>query len=72
MRRDVVLWSLTATNLVLPCGIGLSQGLPAAAQSGAGTVRGGAFELVDAQGRVRASLSVQPEGGARARPCCSG
>lgn len=63
MRRDVVLGALTAVNLLLLFGIGLSQVLPAAAQSGAGTVRGSAFELVDAQGRVRASLSIQPAGG---------
>lgn len=61
MRREVVLGVLTAANLVLLLGIGLTQVLPAIAQGGMGILRGSAFELVDPRGRVRASLSIQPE-----------
>jgi hypothetical protein len=60
MRRESVLGALTALNLALLLGIGLSQILPATAQDGAPVVRGSAFELVDEGGRVRASLSIQP------------
>jgi hypothetical protein len=60
MRREVILGALTATNLVLLLGIGLAQALPVAAQAPVGILRGSAFELVDPQGRVRASLSIQP------------
>jgi hypothetical protein len=61
MRRYEVLGALTALNLVLLLGIGLTQVLPATAGVGAGVLRGSAFELVDLQGRVRASLAIQPE-----------
>ena len=61
MRREVFLGVLTAANLVLLLGIGLTQILPATAQGGMGILRGSAFELVDPRGRVRASLSIQPE-----------
>ena len=61
MKRAAVLGALTAVNLVLLLGIGLMQVFPAIAQRGTGILRGSAFELVDPQGRVRASLSIQPE-----------
>jgi hypothetical protein len=61
MKRAAVLGALTAINLVLLLGIGLMQVFPAIAQGGTGILRGSAFELVDPQGRVRASLSIQPE-----------
>jgi hypothetical protein len=61
MRREAVLGALSALNFVLLLGIGLTQVLPATAEVGTGILRGSAFELVDAQGRVRASLAVQPE-----------
>jgi hypothetical protein len=59
MRRETALGALTALNLLLLLGIGATQILPATAQD-SGVLRGSAFELVDAGGRVRASLSIQP------------
>src|SRR5688572_9614001 len=61
MSREAVLGALTALNLALLLGIGLTQVLPATAGVGTGILRGSAFELVDLQGRVRASLAIQPE-----------
>jgi hypothetical protein len=54
------LYALTAVNLLL-LGAGLAQHLrPAVAQTEPGVLRGRALEIVDAQGRVRASISVLP------------
>ena len=54
------LYALTAVNLLL-LGVGLAQQLrPAAAQTDPGVLRGRALEIVDGQGRVRASISVLP------------
>ena len=54
------LYALTALNLLLlACTLG-HQGLPALAQPDAPILRGRALEIVDAQGRVRASLQVLP------------
>jgi hypothetical protein len=50
---------LTAANLAL-LGYLLSQVQPAGAQSVAPVVRAQALEIVDQQGRLRASLSIQP------------
>jgi hypothetical protein len=55
-----MLGALTALNLMLLLAIGLIATRPATAQGGVEVVRGSAFELVDAAGRVRASLSIQP------------
>ena len=60
MRRDTILATLTALNLVLLAGIGLMQILPARAQDGAGMLRGSGLEIVDREGRVRSSISVLP------------
>ncbi|MCC6984106.1 MAG: hypothetical protein IT535_12600 [Bauldia sp.] len=60
MKREAMLGALTALNLVLLLGIGVTQILPATAQDDFGIVRGSAFELVDEAGRVRASLTIQP------------
>jgi hypothetical protein len=60
MKREMILGVLTLANLGLLVGIGLTQALPAAAQGVSGTLRGTAFELVDSQGRIRASIGIQP------------
>lgn len=59
MKRETVLGGLTAVNLVLFVVAGLSYVFPATAQTG--VLRGSGFELVDSQGRLRASISIQPE-----------
>jgi hypothetical protein len=63
MKRETVLGLLTAANFALLAGIGLMQMLPggAMAQSTAGVLRGTGLEIVDAAGRLRASISIQPE-----------
>lgn len=60
MGREAVLGALTAVNLVLLAGIGLTQILPAKAQDGAGILRGSGLEIVDREGRLRSSISIQP------------
>ena len=59
MKRETVLGALTALNLAMLLGIGLTQILPATAQTG--VLRGSSFELVDSAGRLRASITIQPE-----------
>jgi hypothetical protein len=58
MLRETVLGALTAVNLVVLV-VGLTRILPAMAQTG--VLRGSGFELVDSEGRLRASISIQPE-----------
>jgi hypothetical protein len=54
------LYALTAVNLVLT-GLGIAQHFgPALAQSEAPVLRGRALEIVDRDGRVRASIQVLP------------
>ncbi|CCV04909.1 hypothetical protein MESS2_1450001 [Mesorhizobium metallidurans STM 2683] len=60
MGREAALAALTAVNLVLLPGIGLRQVLPAKAQDGAGILRGSGLEIVDREGRLRSSISIQP------------
>jgi hypothetical protein len=60
MGREVLLGALTAVNLVLLGGTGLMQVLPAKAQDGAGILRGSGLEIVDREGRLRSSISIQP------------
>ena len=59
MRLRKVLIVMTAANLVLLAWL-LSQLSPTQAQGAAPIVRARALEIVDQQGRVRASLNVQP------------
>ena len=59
MRLHKVLIVMTAANLVLLAWL-LSQLSPAQAQATAPIVRAQALEIVDQQGRVRASLNIQP------------
>ena len=54
------LYALTALNLVV-LGLGLAQqARPVLAQGELPVLRGRALEIVDGQGRVRASISVMP------------
>jgi hypothetical protein len=62
MKTARLLLALTAANVVLLASL-LVQGFgPAHAQGAATVLRGRAIELVDEQGRIRASLSVMPAG----------
>ncbi|MDM4767178.1 hypothetical protein [Pelomonas sp. SE-A7] len=62
MRDARLLLALTAANAVLMLVL-LAQNLGVAhAQSTSNVLRGRALELVDDQGRLRASLNVQPAG----------
>ena len=60
MKTQRALVLLTLANLVL-LGLGLLQHIrPAYAQGELSVLRGRGLEIVDAQGRVRASISVMP------------
>ena len=59
MRLHKLLIALTAANFVLLAWL-LSQLGPAQAQAAAPVVRARALEIVDQQGRLRASLNIQP------------
>lgn len=64
MKRDIALTALTVTNLALLVGIGMTQIVwPAMAENPPGLLRGSGLEIVDAEGRVRASISIQPGSG---------
>lgn len=63
MKRDHVLGLLTAANFVLLSGIVLSRALPATAQDTPQMLRGSGLEIVDGQGRPRATISVLPAAG---------
>ena len=61
MRRESLALGLTVLNLLLLGGILLGRVDPVAARQGSsGVLRAGGLEIVDAQQRVRASLTVQP------------
>ena len=61
MRRDSLALGLTALNLLLLGGIVLGRVDPIAArQTTSGVLRATGLEIVDAQNRIRASLTVQP------------
>ncbi len=60
MRSQRALIALTVLNLILLL-VGVAQQMrPALAQTVPAVLRGRALEIVDAQGRVRASISVLP------------
>jgi hypothetical protein len=63
MTREGILGALMVANVVLLAGIVLTQILPglATAQGTPGVLRGSGLEIVDAGGRLRASISIQPE-----------
>ena len=60
MKTSQVLFALTAVNLALLLLTVAQQLRPAFAQSEPPVLRGRALEIVDAQGRVRASINVLP------------
>ena len=60
MRAHRGLWALTAINLVVLAFILVRQIGAAHAQTEPGVLRGRALQIVDNQGRVRASISVLP------------
>ena len=61
MKTQRIAMALTVVNLVLLIGIVLSQARPAiASQDVLPMLRGRGLEIVDAQGRIRASVSIQP------------
>jgi len=60
MKTPRSLIALTAVNLVLLLLTAAQQWRPAFAQSEPPVLRGRGLEIVDAQGRVRASISVLP------------
>ena len=61
MRHERTLAALTVVNFVMLAAIGLTQVMPAVAQSTPGPLRGNGLEIVDSQGRLRASITIQPE-----------
>jgi hypothetical protein len=61
MKTQRLLIALTAVNLGLLIFLLLSQIGPVLASDGASVLRGRALEIVDEQGRPRATLNVMPE-----------
>jgi len=62
MKNPRVLAALTVVNLLLLALVLTQQLRPAFADTGAPVLRGRALEIVDDQGRVRASINVLPAG----------
>ena len=62
MKNPGVLAALTVVNLLLLALAFTSRFVPAFAEGGAPVLRGRALEIVDDQGRVRASITVIPAG----------
>jgi hypothetical protein len=60
MKTHRFLVVLTVLNLMLLSFLLLTRTPAALAYTGSGVVRGSALEIVDARGRVRASIKVQP------------
>src|ERR1051326_6790011 len=60
MKIQRVLIVLTIVNLMLLVVLRRTHGRPAEADNGAPFLRGRALEIVDDQGKVRASIKVQP------------
>jgi hypothetical protein len=54
------LWALTLANAVLLVSLLWRTASPVSAQDGIGVLRGSALEIVDTQGHVRASITVNP------------
>lgn len=63
MNMQKLSFALTGVNLVLLLSLLAVQAWPATAQGALGVLRGSALEIVDADGRVRASIAVLPPGG---------
>ena len=62
MKDQRLLMTLTVANLVLMLVLLAQQMRPAFAEPATGVLRGRALEIVDDQGRIRASLNVLPAG----------
>lgn len=62
MKNPRVLTALTLVNLILLILAVAHQFGPAFAEGGAPVLRGRALEIVDDQGRIRASINVLPAG----------
>jgi hypothetical protein len=60
MRANTALYALTALNLAVLTVSLAQQVRPAVAQGELPVLRGRALEIVDGQGRIRASISVLP------------
>ena len=60
MKAHHALVLLTLTNLALFVFLLARTAAPVVAQDGLPVLRGSALEIVDAQGRVRASITVNP------------
>jgi hypothetical protein len=60
MKTQRFLFALTLINLGLVISVLLSQSKPALATTGAPVLRGQRLEIVDEQGRIRASIRVEP------------
>jgi len=60
MKNPRILFVLTAVNLALLLTTIAQQLRPAFAQSEGSVLRGRALEIIDAEGRVRASINVLP------------
>lgn len=65
MKTNRTIWVLTAINVVLVGSVMLREVHPVQADGVAPVLRGQKLEIVDAQGKVRASIQVIPEGPAR-------
>ena len=65
MKTNRTIWVLTAINVVLVGFVVLREARPVQADGVAPVLRGQKLEIVDAQGKVRASIQVIPEGLAR-------
>jgi hypothetical protein len=65
MKHQHALTVLTLVNLGFVIFLLLHQVEPVAASSPASLLRGSGLEIVDTQGKVRASIQIQPEGPAR-------
>ena len=60
MKSQHALWALTLVNVVLLVSLLWRSATPVSAQDGSTVLRGSALEIVDAQGNVRASITVNP------------
>jgi len=67
MKTQRFLLALTVVNMVLLLFL-WAQARPAAAENSAPVLRGRALEIVDDQGRVRASITVEPQVGTNSYP----
>ena len=65
MKNTHTLSALTVVNLVMLIFVLSHRAAPVQASGPEQVLRGRALEIVDAQGKVRASISINPEGPAR-------